>query len=165
MRGLYTPPQMCKEVKNLSWPYLKLPVSFCPLEPNSRDGFTRQREWWVLVGVCFLYLWPGLIMLVCTLYQRQLSEKEGNLSCDSMLACIYIFRALITTTRSAPCSKTFLSVSSWSRIVFCNSGALAPLTTATNSPPWKVLQGLVRWYAYWWQCHLFLLIPLKQFEC
>lgn len=41
----------------------------------------------------------------------------------------------LTTFRSLPSASTFLSASSWSRMVFCSSGAFAPLTTATSFPP------------------------------
>lgn len=46
---------------------------------------------------------------------------------------------LLTTFRSLPSANTFFSASSWSRMVFCSSGAFAPRTTATSSPPWNTM--------------------------
>lgn len=51
---------------------------------------------------------------------------------------------LLTTFRSSPSANTFLSASSWSRMVFCSSGAFAPLTTATSFPPWDETNVLLK---------------------
>lgn len=46
----------------------------------------------------------------------------------------------LTTLRSLPSASTLFSASSCSRMVFSSSGAFAPLTTATSSPPWNTAQ-------------------------
>ena len=46
----------------------------------------------------------------------------------------------LTTRRSLPSASTLFSASSCSRMVFSSSGAFAPLTTATSSPPWNTAQ-------------------------
>ena len=58
--------------------------------------------------------------------------------CFDVWLCAY---GWLTAPRSSPFCSTSFSFSSSFRIVLCKRGALAPLSTATSSPPWPHIQG------------------------